>query len=134
MTLALASRGVRSFVLRLPPTVHGDGDHGFMAALIGVARERGVSGYVGDGSNRWSAVHRFDAARLFRLAAEAAPAGSVLHAVDDEGVPLHEIAEVIGRQLDLPVVSVARGRGSRPLRLARALPRRGRDRVERADP
>jgi nucleoside-diphosphate-sugar epimerase len=106
MTLALASRGVRSCVLRLPPTVHGDGDHGFMAALIGVARERGVSGFIGDGSNRWSAVHRFDAARLFRLAAEAAPAGSVLHAVDDEGVAIQEIAAVIGRHLDLPVVSV----------------------------
>jgi nucleoside-diphosphate-sugar epimerase len=106
ITLGLASHGVRSCVLRLPPTVHGDGDHGFMAALIGIARERGVSGYIGDGSNRWSAVHRFDAARLFRLAAEAAPAGSVLHAVDDEGVPIHEIAAVIGRHLDLPVVSV----------------------------
>ena len=86
--------------------MHGDGDHGFVAALIGVARERGVSGYIGDGSNRWSAVHRFDAARLFRLALEAAPAGSVLHAVADEGVPIQEIAAVIGRHLDLPVVSV----------------------------
>jgi nucleoside-diphosphate-sugar epimerase len=106
MALALASRGVRSSVLRLPPTVHGDGDHGFMATLIGIARERGVSGFIGDGSNRWSAVHRLDAARLFRLAAEAAPAGSVLHGVADEGVPVREIAEVIGRHLDLPVVSV----------------------------
>ncbi len=107
VTLALASRRVRSSVLRLPPTVHGDGDNGFMAALVGVARERGVSGYIGDGSNRWPAVHRLDAALLFRLALENAPAGSVLHAVADEGVPMCAIAAVIGRHLDLPVVSIA---------------------------
>jgi nucleoside-diphosphate-sugar epimerase len=106
IALALAPHGVRSSVLRLPPSVHGDGDHGFMATLIGIARERGVSGFIGDGSNRWSAVHRFDAARLFRLAVEAAPAGSVLHGVADEGIPVHDIAEVIGRHLNLPVVSV----------------------------
>ncbi|MEV5705546.1 SDR family oxidoreductase [Actinoallomurus sp. NPDC052274] len=107
LTLSLASRGVRSSVLRLPPTVYGDGDHGFMAALIGVARDKGVSGYIGDGSNRWPATHRLDAAHLFRLALENAPAGSALHAVTDEGVPIREVAEVIGRHLDLPVVSVS---------------------------
>jgi nucleoside-diphosphate-sugar epimerase len=106
MTLALASRGVRSSVVRLPPTVHGDGDNGFMAALVGMTRGRGVSGYLGDGSNRWPAVHRFDAANLFRLALEQAPAGSVLHAVADEGVPIREIAEVIGRHLGVPVASI----------------------------
>jgi nucleoside-diphosphate-sugar epimerase len=106
-TLALADRGVRSSVLRLPPTVHGDGDNGFMAALFGLARQHGNAAYVGDGSNRWPAVHRLDAARLFRLAAESAPAGSVLHAVGDEGVPIRAIAEVFGQQLDLPVVSVS---------------------------
>ena len=107
-TLSLASRGVRSSVVRLPPTVHGEGDHGFMAALVGMDRGRGVSGYIGDGSNRWPAVHRFDAAHLFCLALERAPAGSVLHAVADEGVPIRAVAEVIGRHLDLPVASVAR--------------------------
>ncbi|TDV57670.1 SDR family oxidoreductase [Actinophytocola oryzae] len=107
LTVALASRGIRSSVLRLPPTVHGDGDGGFMAALIGVTRDRGVSGYVGDGTNRWPAVHRVDAARLFRLALEQADAGAVLHAVADEGVPLRAVAEVIGRHLDVPVTSVA---------------------------
>jgi nucleoside-diphosphate-sugar epimerase len=107
VTLSLASRGVRSSVLRLPPTVHGDGDNGFMAALVGIARGKGVSGYVGDGSSRWPAVHRLDAAHLFRLALEQAPAGSTLHAVADEGVPIRAIAEVIGRHLDLPVASVS---------------------------
>jgi nucleoside-diphosphate-sugar epimerase len=106
LTLSLASRGVRSSVLRLPPTVHGDGDNGFMAALVGIARDKGVSGYIGDGSSRWPAVHRFDAAHLFRLAAEKAPAGSVLHAIADEGVPVRAIAEVIGRHLGLPVAAV----------------------------
>jgi nucleoside-diphosphate-sugar epimerase len=106
LTLALADRGVRSAVLRLPPTVHGDGDNGFMAALVGLAREHGNAAYVGDGANRWPAVHRSDAARLFRLAAEKAPARSVLHAVQDEGVPIRAIAEVFGKHLDVPVVPV----------------------------
>jgi nucleoside-diphosphate-sugar epimerase len=111
-TLDLASRGVRSSVLRLPPTVYGEGDHGFMAALVGIARDRGVSGHVGDGSNRWPGVHRLDAAHLFRLALEKAPAGSVLHAVTDEGVPIRAVAEVIGRHLGLPVVSIPREEAS----------------------
>jgi len=106
-TLSFASRGVRSSVVRLPPTVHGDGDNGFMTFVIGTAREKGVSGYIGDGTNRWPAVHRFDAARLFRLGLETAPAGSVLHAVADEGVQIRDVAEVIGRHLDLPVTAVS---------------------------
>ncbi|MEU5791945.1 SDR family oxidoreductase [Streptomyces sp. NPDC047813] len=105
--LASAERGVRSSVVRLSPTCHGDGDNGFMTSLIGTAREKGVSGYPGAGANRWPAVHRLDAARLFRLALEKAPAGTVLHGVAEEGVPLREIAEVIGRQLKLPTASVA---------------------------
>jgi nucleoside-diphosphate-sugar epimerase len=106
ITLALASQGVRSSVMRLPPTVHGDGDNGFMATLIGIARTKGVSGYIGDGSSRWPAVHRIDAARLFRLALEQAPAGSALHAVAEEGVPTRDIAEAISRHLSVPAVSV----------------------------
>jgi nucleoside-diphosphate-sugar epimerase len=107
LVLSLGSRGVRSSVVRLPPTNHGDGDNGFVAILVGIAREKGVSGYIGDGSNRWPAVHRLDSARLFRLALESAPAASTLHAVADEGVPTRAIAEVIGRHLDLPIVSIA---------------------------
>ena len=107
LTLSLAARGVRSSVLRLPPTVHGDGDNGFMAAIVGIARDKGVSGYLGDGSNRWPAVHRLDAAHLFRLAVEKAPAGSVLHAVADQGVPIRDVADVIGRHLGIPVVAIA---------------------------
>jgi nucleoside-diphosphate-sugar epimerase len=106
-TLALAARGVRSSVVGLPRTVHGDGDrHGFIARLVAIARDKGVSGYVGDGSSRWPAVHVQDAAHLFRLAVEQAPAGSRLHAVGDEGVPIREIAQVIGRHLNLPTASV----------------------------
>jgi nucleoside-diphosphate-sugar epimerase len=107
LVLSFASRGVRSSVVRLPPTNHGDGDNGFMAALVGIAREKGVAGYIGDGTNRWPAVHRLDSARLFRLALEKAPAGSALHAVADEGVPIRDIAEVIGGHLNVPVASIA---------------------------
>jgi nucleoside-diphosphate-sugar epimerase len=107
LLLSLAGSGVRSASIRLTPTVHGDGDHGFVPIIVGVAREKGVSGYVDDGSSRWPAVHRLDAARLFRLALESAPAGSVLHGVAEQGIPVREIAEVIGRHLDVPVESIA---------------------------
>ena len=109
---SFASRGIRSSVLRLPPTNHGDGDNGFMATLVAIARDKGVSGYIGDGANRWPAVHRLDSAHLFRLAVENAPAGSTLHAVADEGVPIRDIAEVIGRHLGVPVVSVPAGQAA----------------------
>ncbi|TDO08125.1 nucleoside-diphosphate-sugar epimerase [Mycobacterium sp. BK086] len=105
--LAFADRGVRVSIVRLAPTVHGNGDYGFVPTLINVAREKGVAAYVGDGANRWSAVHRDDAAVLFRLAAESADPGTVVHAIGEEGVATREIAEAIGRNLGVPVTSVA---------------------------
>jgi nucleoside-diphosphate-sugar epimerase len=106
--VAMGDRGVRSSIVRLPPLVHSDLDlHGFLPTLIGIARDTGKAGHLGDGSNRWPAVHTLDAARIYRLALESAPAGSRLHAVADTGVPTREIAEAIGRGLGLPTASIA---------------------------
>jgi nucleoside-diphosphate-sugar epimerase len=107
LALSLRGIGVRSSVVRYPPTVHGEGDHGFISTIVAIARQRGVAGHVGDGTNRWPAVHRSDAAHLTRLAVESAPAGSVLHAVGDEGVAFRDIAGEIARHLDIPTASIA---------------------------
>jgi nucleoside-diphosphate-sugar epimerase len=106
LVISLAERGVRSSVVRLPPTVHADARFGFASALMGMARASQVSGYPGDGTQRWPSVHARDAARLYRLALEQAAPGSRLHAVAEEGIALRELAEAIGRSLDLPTQSV----------------------------
>ncbi len=107
VALALAERGVRSMSVRFAPTVHGAGDHGFIARIIDSDRTHGAAGYVGDGENRWPAVHRGDAARLVRLGIEHAPAGSVLHAVAEEGVAMRDVAEAISRRFELPASTIS---------------------------
>jgi nucleoside-diphosphate-sugar epimerase len=104
--LGLAERGVRSMSVRFAPTVHGAGDNGFIAMIVAADRKHGRAGYAGDGENRWPAVHRSDAARLVRLGIESAPAGSVLHAGAEEGVPMRAVAEAIGRVIDVPTASL----------------------------
>ena len=106
IALSYADRGVRVSIVRPAPSVHGKGDKGFVPILINIAREKGEAAYIGDGSNRWPAVHRLDTAHLYVLGLESAPTGSILHAIGEEGIPTRQIAEVFGRKLDLPVVSI----------------------------
>ncbi len=112
LALSFVPQGVRTLILRFAPTVHGQGDHGFISVIAGIAREKGVSGYVEDGSAHWPAVHRLDAAHLARLAMDGAPAGTNVHAVAEEGVPTRDIAEAIGRGLGLPVESIPADRAA----------------------
>jgi nucleoside-diphosphate-sugar epimerase len=107
LALEYADRGVRSVALRFAPTVHGTGDHGFTSTLVGIARDRGVAGYIGDGSNRWPAVHVHDAGHLVRLALEQATPGTVVHAVAEEGIPARDIAGAIAAHLGLDARSIA---------------------------
>ena len=106
LTVALADRGVRSSVVRLPPTTHGEGDQGFIRMLVDVARQHGASDYVDDGRNRWCATHRTDAARVFRSALEESTAGATWHAIAEEGIPTRTIAQAIGRQLAVPTTAI----------------------------
>src|ERR671930_1852014 len=105
--LALAERGVRSMSVRFAPTVHGVGDQGFIARIVAADRRHGAAGYIGEGENRWCAVHRSDAARLVRLAIERAPGGSILHAVGEDGVPMRDIAQAISRRFELPATAIS---------------------------
>ncbi|MGA0567924.1 SDR family oxidoreductase [Rathayibacter sp. KR2-224] len=107
LAMSFAERGIAPVALRFAPTVHGAGDHGFSAVLVRIARERGVSAYVGDGEHSWAAVHRLDAGRLVSLALQKAPGGTITHAVAEQGVPTRQIAQAIGDGLGLPVVSVS---------------------------
>ncbi|SFD60222.1 Nucleoside-diphosphate-sugar epimerase [Chitinophaga sp. CF118] len=102
----MAEQGVNTYIVRLPPSVHGQGDHGFIPLLIGTSKEKGQSAYLGEGNNHWPAVHRFDAAVLYRLIVEKQPAQKVFHAVAEEGIPFRQIATTIGQGLHLPTVSI----------------------------
>ena len=119
LLLDFVDRGVGSVALRFSPTTHGTGDHGFIATLCQVARDRGVSGYPGEGQNRWAAVHVADAARMVVLGLEKAQAGTRLHAVAEEGIPTRVIAEAIGRAFDLPVAAIPADRIDEHFRLDR---------------